>query len=415
MKTLLQPFALALLLVGTSALTLPAADFLVELQNSSLAPNEPVAVQLVVLNDGPTGRTAAFPATFEGVLRQGGLTRPLTFRGEPGATGETTVAPGGFARRRYEAAATGLNGRWQLELQVAGLQTFALEAGTGTATAADESTSGNRPPVTVLSGVDEQTTETSFFKRHFFPYEPFYFLAGPDSPNAKFQISFKYRVVNTAPDDQGVPEGWIYRNAEWSKGLHLAYTQRSLWDLSAESAPFLDSSYMPEVLYELRNLVDPQSGWLDRIGAQIGFQHESNGRGGPDSRSLNIAYLRMPFVFGDENDFHITLEPRAWFYVGSLSDNPDLNNYRGYLDLRAKLNLGTHGWLRELQIAGLLRAGQDFENGSAQIDVTYPLHRFGTRSFSIYLQGQYFNGYGESLLLYNQRSETWRIGIGLYR
>jgi outer membrane phospholipase A len=193
-------------------------------------------------------------------------------------------------------------------------------------------------------------------------------------------------------------------------GLHLAYTQRSLWDLEAESAPFLDSSYMPELLYERPNLIDPDRGWLERIGGQIGFQHESNGKDGASSRSLNIAYLRMPFVFGDEDDFHVTIEPRAWFYVGELTDNPDLEDYRGHVDLRLKA-----GWARGLQVAAWLRAGDDFEHGSTQIDVTYPLHHLLSRSFSLYLQAQYFNGYGESLLYYNERSEVWRVGIGLFR
>lgn len=258
--------------------------------------------------------------------------------------------------------------------------------------------------------MDRETTETSFFKRHIFPYEPFYFIAGPDAPSAKFQVSIKYRLVNTELDADGQAEGWLYRKAPWMDGLHLAYTQRSLWDIQAESAPFLDSSYMPELLYERPNLIDPETGWLERIGAQVGFQHESNGKDGVSSRSLNIAYLRMPFVFGDEDNFYVSLEPRAWFYVGNLPDNPDLTDYRGYVDLRLKA-----GWARGLQVAAWGRAGQDFDRGSVQVDLTYPLHNLLSRSFSLYLQAQYFNGYGESLLYYNEHSETWRVGIGLFR
>ena len=43
--------------------------------------------------------------------------------------------------------------------------------------------------------------------------------------------------------------------------MNVAYTQTSLWDWNAPSAPFLDSSYRPEVLY-LRELVDRGS-WAD--------------------------------------------------------------------------------------------------------------------------------------------------------
>jgi outer membrane phospholipase A len=36
-------------------------------------------------------------------------------------------------------------------------------------------------------------------------------------------------------------------------------------------------------------------------------------------------------------------------------------------------------------------------------------------SFSLYLQAQYFTGYGESLLGYKQRSDIFRAGFALYR
>lgn len=387
-----------------------AADFLVQLETLPTADGEPVSIHLVVLNSGAAPVRRSFPASITGVLRQDPMTRTVTFQATDGGASEVEVMAGGFARRRYSADVAGLRGAWELELGVAGRQSFRLEL-TQEQTGPAGATTRKKPgPLSREGAMDPDTSETTFFKRHFFPYEPFYFLAGPDSPNAKFQVSFKYRLVNTEPDETGIPAGWLYRNATWTEGLHIAYTQRSLWDLEAESAPFLDSSYMPEALYEYRRLPLPASGWIDRIGAQIGFQHESNGRSGVDSRSLNIAYLRMPFVFGDEDNFHVTIEPRAWFYVGDLSENPDLTDYRGYIDLRAKI-----GWARWLQVAGLFRTGQDFNNGSTQVDVTFPLHSLLSESFSLYLQAQYFNGYGESLLLYDERSETWRVGVGLFR
>ncbi len=35
-----------------------------------------------------------------------------------------------------------------------------------------------------------------FFKEHISGYEPMYFIAGPKSPNGKFQISFAYQLLN---------------------------------------------------------------------------------------------------------------------------------------------------------------------------------------------------------------------------
>jgi phospholipase A1/A2 len=400
-----------LLLVTWLPGALAAAEYLVELESPQVQSGGSIRIHLIGLNPTASPTTRQFPANVPATLSAGLAREELVFSAvEPLLADGIDIASNGFARVAYRATVPPhLTGAGRLELALANLPSFAIEIG---AVEAPLDKADPPPPrkFSMQEAMDPETSETSFFKRHIFPYEPFYFIAGPDSPNAKFQVSFKYRLVNTGVGNGGEDESWLYRRAKWTGGLHLAYTQRSLWDLDAESAPFLDSSYMPELLYELPRLINPESGWIDRIGAQIGFQHESNGKDGDSSRSLNIAYLRMPFVFGDENDFHVTFEPRAWFYVGHLLENPDLADYRGYVDVRLKA-----GWAHGLQVAGWLRAGKDFDHGSAQVDVTYPLHNMLSNSFSIYLYGQYFTGYGESLLLYNERSEMWRVGIGLFR
>jgi phospholipase A1 len=241
-----------------------------------------------------------------------------------------------------------------------------------------------------------------FFKEHFFGYEPFYFIAGTESPNAKFQISFKYRLLNE--------DGALAHAAPAMKGLHLAYTQTSLWDWNAESRPFYDSSYKPEVLYAWDRVVGGgPTNWF-RLDLQGGVQHESNGKSGDDSRSLNIVYLRPTLVFGRDDTLQLKLIPRVWAYVGDLEDNPDLPDYRGYADLRAVL-----GWPRGFQLSALGRLGDDGDHGSLQFDATYPMMRLLGGSFSLYLHAQYFTGYGESLLGYRERSSMFRVGISLYR
>jgi outer membrane phospholipase A len=241
-----------------------------------------------------------------------------------------------------------------------------------------------------------------FFKEHIFGYEPFYFIAGTKSPNAKFQISFKYRLLNE--------RGWLARKASWLTGLHLAYTQTSLWDWNEASAPFFDSSYKPEVLYSWRRLVGGAPRDWFQLDLQGGLQHESNGKAGADSRSLNIAYLRPTFVLGKDAGLQLSLIPRVWAYLGDLSDNPDIADYRGYGDLRAVL-----GWKRGLQVSALGQMGKNAEHGSVQIDVTYPLMKPPYGSISLHLQVQYFTGYGESLLRYNEKSDALRAGFSIYR
>jgi outer membrane phospholipase A len=240
-----------------------------------------------------------------------------------------------------------------------------------------------------------------FFKEHISGYEPFYFIAGTKSPNAKIQISFAYQLLYN--------EGWLATSVPALKGFHIAYTQSSLWDWNAPSAPFYDTSYKPDFFYSWERVVGGQPANWFQLDLQGGLKHESNGKNGADSRSLNIAYFRPTLVLGRDDGLQLTLQPRTWVYLGDLSDNPDIADYRGYVDLRAIM-----GWKRGLQLSALGRMGQDANHESLQLDLTYPTMRiFG--SFSLYLDVQYFTGYGESLLGYNKRSEEFRAGFSLYR
>lgn len=105
----------------------------------------------------------------------------------------------------------------------------------------------------------------------------------------------------------------------------------------------------------------------------------------------------------------LTLQTRAWIYFGDLGDNPDIADYRGYVDLRA-----ITGWKRGLQLSAIGRMGNDGNHENLQLDATYPTMQF-FGGFSVYLNAQYFTGYGESLLEHNRKSEAFRIGFSLYR
>ena len=232
-------------------------------------------------------------------------------------------------------------------------------------------------------------------------YQPMYFLVGIDPEKSTFQFSFKYRFLN--------PESRFGRKYRWLQGFHLAYTQRSFWDLKSESAPFKDTSYMPEFFYQTANLY---SGTRRnrRIFLQTGFQHESNGRGGDASRSTNYLYAQPIFVFYDkETLFGVGIAPKVWAYVANDDEtNPDLADYRGYFDLGLKI-----GKADSLLLGSNLRWAR--KGGSIQLDLTYPLHQILANTLEIYLQVQYVNALAESLLSYTERTKALRIGFAIVR
>jgi outer membrane phospholipase A len=252
------------------------------------------------------------------------------------------------------------------------------------------------------SGLDAADSALTEFFTHFSGHEPIYFLAGPDAPNVKFQFSFKYAVLN--------PDAPLVQTFPALAGVNIAYTQLSLWDTSEASAPFFDSNYRPELLWSDEYIPALSRPGLYGLGLQFGVMHESNGRSGLESRSMNVAYVRPVVTFGDVHDFHVTVAPRVQVYLGGQGDNEDIEDFRGYGDLRV-----TAGWRRGLQVSTLARLGDDWDRGSVQVDVTYPLNKLLFRNFDVYLDVQGFYGYGESLIQYNHRDKVLRVGVAVVR
>jgi outer membrane phospholipase A len=239
------------------------------------------------------------------------------------------------------------------------------------------------------------------FAGRFMPNLPVYFIYGSGDQSAKFQLSFDYRLatlVTGGVDNERVTT------------LRIGYTQRTLWDINGRSSPFYDTSYMPEFVLNMDSPMPSDTNQMFTwLGLRGGFQHESNGKSGTDSRSLNTFYIRPRLVFGRLREWDLVLLPEIQTYIGDLGDNDDLKNYRGYGKLRFYLgksdgpSLMFTGW-----------SGQHFNHGSYQIDLAIPAR---TRWLNIeaYYYLQYFNGYGESLLAYRAKSDALRAGIGLMR
>lgn len=260
--------------------------------------------------------------------------------------------------------------------------------------------------------VDPQKTDTevnlsSFvniyqpYARNLSFYQPMYFLVGLDPEESKFQLSFKYRFFN--------PENGLSQKHPWVSNIFFGYTQTSFWDLASDSRPFEDVSYKPELFYQTRN-IDTGLAMIKGLFLQTGFQHESNGGGGDVSRSTNYVYLEPSLIFLEEKEVTgLRIAPRFWLYVNNNDDtNPDLEDYRGYFDLGL-----TFGKATSVIVDTHLRWAD--QGGSAEVNLTYPLHRLFRDNLDLYLQVQYVNALGESLLHYTERTEAVRIGIAIVR
>ena len=258
------------------------------------------------------------------------------------------------------------------------------------------------------------------------PYRPCFFLplAYNSSPNqdtdldfdpkaksqyneVKFQLSFKFKIWRDIVRNSEIKD--IIEKSTGIRGVDIwvAYTQQSFWQLynSAFSAPFRDTNYEPELLFNFR--MQREIPYLMGTKLQfinVGFNHQSNGRSEPLSRSWN----RIVANFGLEKD-NFSLLLKTWYRLPENEindDNPDITRYTGYGEL-----WGTLYW-RNQRFAVMLRNNLRSDNlGAIQLDWSMPLSTINdnlAKKISLYVQ--YFNGYGESLLDYN--TSVNRISAG---
>jgi outer membrane phospholipase A len=252
-------------------------------------------------------------------------------------------------------------------------------------------------PVTTLSVRSDDDPNRQMNGRLSF-FEPMFFAAGDGSDaNAQIQLSFKLRLYEPADST----------SREFLHNLYFGYTQPAFWDLSSYSKPFIDTNYIPSFFYYIPNTDWRVSG--NAVGIATGYEHESNGKDGTESRSIDVLFARPYFSFGDARDFHWTVSPKVYAYI-EKNENSDIAKYRGYGDFHV-----SYGKDDDWQAAWILRKGTGTEKYSAELQGTYPLNRWFP-GVSGYLMLQAFTGYGEYLLEYNEReSLSVRIGYAISR
>lgn len=207
-----------------------------------------------------------------------------------------------------------------------------------------------------------------------------------DKNEAKFQISLKSKIW--ALDDHGTFSVWG------------AYTQNSRWQIynGRESRPFRETNYEPELILTHGTDVELPFGWKASM-VGLSFNHQSNGRAAPLSRSWNRVIGELSLERGET-----TVSLRPWWRILNTGsdDNPGIQDYVGRGELLVTQKLGRH--VLALTARHSLKSG-DRSRGSAQLEWAFPIGG-GLHGYL-----QLFSGYGESLIDYNFRES--RIGLGV--
>lgn len=212
--------------------------------------------------------------------------------------------------------------------------------------------------------------------------------AGTDYNNVetKFQLSFKTKVLQS-----------IF----WGHGdLWMAYTQISEWQLYNNnlSRPFREVNYQPEVILNFPVRFKLLGFRARMVG--VAFNHESNGKSNPFSRSWNRIIFHAGF---DRKNWSVYVRP--WLRLrAEKDDNPDIAKYVGRGDLNVI-------YTKNGSVFSLI--------GSHNLDFGKRIRGYANFSWSYPIKGnlkgylQISHGYGETLIDYNNKQTTVGIGVSL--
>ncbi|MEP1216834.1 MAG: phospholipase A [Marinobacter sp.] len=209
---------------------------------------------------------------------------------------------------------------------------------------------------------------------------------GIDNQEAKYQISFKVPLLTGWLDD---------RTTMW-----FGYTQKSFWQVynTDDSAPFRETNFEPEIFLRQALNYDIGPGTLN--GITLGLNHVSNGQSEPRSRSWNRIMASAAYSY---DRWLFMVQP--WYRLpenSSEDDNEDIERYLGHANY-----LAIYKWSEDRTLSLTLQNNlrSDDNKTSVELGYSFPLGE------TIKGYVQYFNGYGESLIDYNERIQ--RIGIGI--
>lgn len=216
-------------------------------------------------------------------------------------------------------------------------------------------------------------------------HNPTYFLLGKD--DAKLQFSFKYRIFRKAP-------------------IHFGYTQRMYWKIYESSKPFNDLNYSPELFYRFKVYNEI----LKSI--DIGYLHLSNGKDGPESRSMDQAYVSANLIKHTVDRVSYVFSIQGYYIFNKDITNRDIDNYMGFLKFNFTAMNVFHSDNNKFDFGLSAFPGKrSLPNGGYEINVRYAP---AIREFNPAILLQYYQGHAESLIRYQYNESVLRLGVILY-
>lgn len=199
--------------------------------------------------------------------------------------------------------------------------------------------------------------------------------------DVKFQLSISQRLTKS--------------KLPFDSYLFIQYTQKAFWDVFRESLPMRDLNFNPGI--GLGHLIIRHNKYIGK--AYLMLEHESNGKDSIDSRSWNKITFSWALVLNDNWETQF----KTWIPIIDGENNKDILKYNGIFQFA--VNCRTCN--KRLQIGALITQRKAWFGFNTQLELSYKFNKRENQFFFI----QYYNGYGENLLEYNQYKNMLRVGF----
>jgi phospholipase A1 len=225
---------------------------------------------------------------------------------------------------------------------------------------------------------------------YFSLFKDIYFVGGtvlggkPTEYNSdvKFQISFQQRLTKSV--------------LPWNTYLYLFYTQKAMWNVFERSLPFHDLNFNPGV--GLSRYIILKNQLVGKVTMMI--EHESNGRDGTASRSWNkISWAGEAYISPI-----LMAHAKFWIPIIDGQYNKDILKYMGVSQAGFQAKSMDDKWVLDMTL--VKRQGWNL-NFNTIVQLGYRINHNSNQ----FIMLQYYNGYGESMLDYNQYHSRIRFGL----
>ena len=216
-----------------------------------------------------------------------------------------------------------------------------------------------------------------------------YFIGGipigskPTARNSdvKFQLSIAQRLTKS--------------KLTFDTYLFLQYTQKAFWNVFQESLPMRDLNFNPGI--GLGHLIVHKNKYIGK--GYLMVEHESNGKDSIFSRSWNKITLAAAVLLNKNWEVQF----KGWIPIVDGKENKDILKYNGIFQVAANYRTDN----RRFNCGVILTKRKTWFSFNTQIELSYKFNNNENQYFFL----QYYNGYGENLLEYNQYKSMLRIGF----